>query len=225
MPECPTCGESFDTEMGVKVHHPQIHGNSIAMVERVCKNCGKEFEILNWKDNSDNGREYCSMDCVYDDAMPSGEDHPRWSGGRPTRTCEYCGEEFQRQEDKRKKRTVGYFCSNECYGEYLHENMGPEDANFWKGGVSFTEYYGDEWQPIREKALERDGHTCQVCGCEETPTRDSFSVHHIVKLNTYRGKYDEPECYERANRLDNLITVCHPCHKKIEDWGVRPTRG
>lgn len=29
MVECPTCGDEFDTERGVKIHHTQSHGVSL----------------------------------------------------------------------------------------------------------------------------------------------------------------------------------------------------
>lgn len=52
----------------------------------------------------------------------------------------------------------------------------------------------------REHALSRDGYTCQICGAKHT----RLEVHHI-KYRSQGGTDD----------LDNLITLCESCHKKI----------
>lgn len=47
--DCPSCDEDFDTEHGMKTHHSQTHGESIARVERECENCGEGFEVYKSK--------------------------------------------------------------------------------------------------------------------------------------------------------------------------------
>jgi len=72
--------------------------------------------------------------------------------------------------------------------------------------------YGDNWEEQRQKALERDSHTCQGCG----DTSATMHVHHIKPLRTF-------ETPEDANVLSNLVTYCPPCHRKWELIPVRPT--
>lgn len=55
---------------------------------------------------------------------------------------------------------------------------------------------------IRQAVLDRDEHTCQICGKVKT-TR--LHVHHILKRVS--GGTDH---------LDNLITVCPSCHNKAD---------
>lgn len=58
---------------------------------------------------------------------------------------------------------------------------------------------------IRQKVLDRDNHTCQ--NCEDKLGK--FDIHHILKRKEH-GTW----------HLDNLITVCKKCHKKVEQNGM-----
>ena len=74
-------------------------------------------------------------------------------------------------------------------------------------------YYGSDWPAQREEALERDDWQCQRCGLTNaehlTTYGSNLHVHHIRKFVTF-------EDAEEANRLENLLTVCRPCHAKVE---------
>lgn len=63
------------------------------------------------------------------------------------------------------------------------------------------EYYmrSDDWRAKRTERLEMDGYTCQVCGRTDAP----LQVHH----RSYANLGNES--------LDELITVCKPCHSII----------
>ncbi len=68
-------------------------------------------------------------------------------------------------------------------------------------------YYGANWGAQRRAALERDRRTCQVCGATEGQV--SHHVHHRVPFKAFDSHLD-------ANRLENLITVCPACHRRVE---------
>jgi len=95
-----------------------------------------------------------------------------------------------------------------------------ENSPFWKDG--FDGDYGANWERQRNKALDRDGHKCRRCGMSDKEHKErhgsgnGLHVHHIRKITTYKEEHESPEWYERANKLENLITLCNWCHKKLE---------
>jgi DEAD/DEAH box helicase domain-containing protein len=73
--------------------------------------------------------------------------------------------------------------------------------------------YGPEWPKIRERVRTRDGFRCQVCGSPEGARQ--HDVHHKTPFRQFRDESGRI-LRERANQLDNLITLCPECHKKAE---------
>lgn len=67
--------------------------------------------------------------------------------------------------------------------------------------------YGPNWQKQRRLALHRDNYMCQICGAPERER--PHHVHHKQAFRTFNS-------YEEANQLDNLITLCPPCHRRAE---------
>jgi DEAD/DEAH box helicase domain-containing protein len=67
--------------------------------------------------------------------------------------------------------------------------------------------YGPGWERIKARVRDRDGHRCQVCGLPENGR--AHDVHHKVPFRTFASA-------EQANRLENLLTVCPTCHRRIE---------
>jgi len=68
----------------------------------------------------------------------------------------------------------------------------------WRGAE--IREYGAFWKIQRERALERDGYICQVCG-----SRESLIVHHMVPIRM-----------GGTHSLDNLMTLCRSCHNRWE---------
>lgn len=78
--------------------------------------------------------------------------------------------------------------------------LGPLNP-YWKGGRS--SFRGSGWNKIREQVWKRDNYRCKICGAEENG--EHHIAHHIV-----------PYSQTKDNLLDNLITLCRPCHQKVE---------
>lgn len=97
-----------------------------------------------------------------------------------------------------------------------------EESARWSGG--HEQYYGPNWPEQRQKRLERDDYQCVVCGLsnEEHKQRNGsgLHVHHIQPLSSYKS--DGEVDYKRANRVENLISLCQICHNKWEGIPVRP---
>ncbi|WP_227134634.1 HNH endonuclease [Halorubellus salinus] len=71
--------------------------------------------------------------------------------------------------------------------------------------------YGVNWSKQRRKCLERDDHTCRVCGTSADDLGRELSVHHI----TPRSEFDGTP--RRMNALDNLVSLCLSCHGTFEN--------
>jgi DEAD/DEAH box helicase domain-containing protein len=67
--------------------------------------------------------------------------------------------------------------------------------------------YGSNWRVQRDRARERDGYRCQVCGVLEEGR--AHHVHHKVPFRSCAS-------YRQANQLSNLVTLCPRCHLRVE---------
>ncbi|RPI96348.1 MAG: DEAD/DEAH box helicase, partial [Chloroflexi bacterium] len=114
---------------------------------------------------------------------------------------------------------------------YTHENLGEEPLDLPPTDLMTTGYwvslaeetvarlreagawssdpndYGPGWSKIRDRVRARDKYTCQVCGTVET-TRQ-HDVHHKTPFRAFTS-------FIEANRLENLVTLCHSCHRQVE---------
>ena len=72
------------------------------------------------------------------------------------------------------------------------------------GFSCYSEYlFSDLWKSIRLRVLERDHWTCVVCEYPAT------QVHHLSYADAVL----------LGERIDKLVSVCAPCHFKIEFAG------
>jgi DEAD/DEAH box helicase domain-containing protein len=87
--------------------------------------------------------------------------------------------------------------------------------------------YGPEWPRIRDRVRARDDYRCQVCGAAEAGRE--HDVHHKVPFRQFLHSRNSEtpgipvlsqenlhSAMERANRLDNLVTLCRTCHRNAE---------
>lgn len=100
-----------------------------------------------------------------------------------TQACAYCGEMFTFQRSWPR-----IHCSRKCYG--LSKTLGGK------------KYYGANWQIQRSRAIVRDDGKCVDCGSDSV----NLHVHHLLSLRSFDGDW------KLANVLENLVTVCPPCH-------------
>lgn len=178
-----------------------------------CEICGTAFEYY----PSEKKGLYCGT-CVEEEHwhhVPdvSGEAHPRWSGGDQELECDQCGARFVRgQQDIASEDTL---CSRDCQYAWLSDAFTGDGHPNWKGGGDAN--YGKGWSRVRERALERDGHRCVVCGKTREDLGRNPDVHHIVPVRTF---VETPVTTERdAHHLGNVVSLCIGCHRKA-DFGL-----
>ncbi len=97
-------------------------------------------------------------------------------------------------------QTSGYWLA---LSEQTIESL--REAGAW---TSDPNKYGPGWNKLREAVRRRDGYRCQVCGIPETAGRQ-HDVHHKIPFRAYIA-------VEEANRMENLVTLCPACHRKVE---------
>lgn len=94
---CPACGRSdFKSEVGMKIHHVEVHGESIAdSVALICEHCGDEY--LRHPNHVKDSR-FCSTQCQFAWArehgdLPESKYDPREQAlRRDDHTCQRCGD-------------------------------------------------------------------------------------------------------------------------------------
>lgn len=242
--DCPTCGESFDSEQGMRIHHGHKHGEKLP--NRTCKGCGTEFY------DPKSRLKFCN------DCNPNaGENNGNWNAAKERATCQICASEFSYYPSNKE----GVYCSDcvESASGLLPENPAtrervskaclhcssqieacPSRVADRKRGLfcdldcygswlsenvvgddhhqweGGTLDYGRKWWRVRREALKRDDYTCQNCG--ETPTElgQNPDVHHIERVRSF----DQPQM---AHSLGNVITLCRSCHRNAEAGNIEVT--
>jgi 5-methylcytosine-specific restriction endonuclease McrA len=63
-----------------------------------------------------------------------------------------------------------------------------------------------EFKANKKLAAERDGHKCKLCGATYP-----LECHHIIP---FRRSLD--------NSVNNLVTLCHDCHAKVDGNVPKP---
>lgn len=160
--------------------------------QKVCKGCGVGFVT------SDSRKTFCTPDCrvKYFNAL------------RPTtqskkRTCPQCGEIFTLSQKRGVGRT---FCTEKCRRKAQYARYTKRSEKSFKDKKAHK--LGGNWW----LALRRDKFTCQVCGKQIYPSQwrkrgsAKLVVHHLDGTGEREGT---------NNALDNLMTVCEPCHRKF----------
>ena len=168
-----------------------------------CFNCGIIFEKYIYR-TSPNKKNFCSRECTN-----AWQDR---TGHRVHLRCELCNSEFTRSRYFYEVRKNTRFCSRKCLDKYNSINKrGSKNIN-WSGG--HPEYYGPNWSEQKRLAKKRDGYKCKRCNI--IPDKRHLEVHHIIKFKLFGYILNENDNYLLANRLENLVSLCSECHRKVE---------
>lgn len=224
--ECAECGTAFHSEHEKKYCSEECRDSGVSFEgannpnfrggreTTRCESCGSTFDYY----PSAKPGKYCES-CLENeqwrhDRDIRGERNPRWSGGEQTLTCYECGARFNRRRTDDSSEHV--FCSPECRNDWLSDAFTGDGHPNWKGGGEAN--YGAGWRRVRERALERDDHSCVVCGKTREELGRNPDVHHIVPVRRF---VETPVTTERdAHYLANVVSLCIECHRKAEHGHV-----
>ena len=128
---------------------------------------------------------------------------------RRVKTCNFGGWNRGKQMSEQQRRHLSQQ-RRELYasGTLKHWNTGGHwsqevreqiSESLLQGRDPAPSDYGPDWRLQRTACLQRDGYLCQQCG-----SSDGLHVHH---WEPYRFCFD--------NSLDNLVTLCHLCHREL----------
>jgi len=204
-----------------ELNRPGTHVAKRTTVE--CIICGEAEQRLQ-SDIAGVQNTFCSQECLHTWRSEdfTGETHPLTE--RIEVKCEWCDNSMQRIPAVAGSRTY-HFCNYDCMGKWRSEYRAGENAPAWEGGGEL--YRGPNWLKQRDRAVERDGRQCQRCGCTESEHFDEYGrelgVHHLTPVREfYREAGDEEPDFTEVNALDNLVTLCVKCHRRIEELPVVP---
>ena len=111
---------------------------------------------------------------------------------------DYYTKRWAKQEERRRKWQEEY--------QRRHEESQRQIAEVHERRRSYHEYmHSEEWRQKRLKILKRDGFRCQMCGSGK-----NLRVHHI-----------NYEHLDTDAELDDLITLCDTCHRKIHEQDIK----
>ena len=105
---------------------------------------------------------------------------------------------------------MGDNLSPESREKVTDSHRGAKNWN-WKGGITETDklfYQSPEWKSLSLACKQRDHFHCQQCSRILRPHQ--LRAHHIV----YRSD-------SGPDTLENLITYCNPCHRRLHNIAHR----
>jgi 5-methylcytosine-specific restriction endonuclease McrA len=120
--------------------------------------------------------------------------------------CSVCDKPVWIMPNRAKKRQTKYYCSISCTNLGFSIYASERNAGYVQTGRK--KYYGGNWLNQRKRARERDNFMCKNCGIEEKIYGKELSVHHLIPFVYFKT-------YEEANVLENLVSLCEPCHRKV----------
>jgi 5-methylcytosine-specific restriction endonuclease McrA len=200
---CEYCEREFDSSKGLSVHIGWEHEDK-SKNEFTCENCGDTvYKYESRMNHREQKNIFCSKEC-----KDSYEREGKYFN------CSYCDDKLYKSPSKidemGKYDIENHFCNKECEKNWKRNNWVGKEHPSWEGGEI---EYGDNWSRRRRMTLERDNHTCQNCGITQEEYSEIYDrqldVHHIVPIRELDDK-------EKANSLQNLVTLCISCHRKLE---------
>ena len=120
-----------------------------------------------------------------------------------SRSCAHCRKSVQVM-DWYAEAVELHYCGDACRRAWTSEQP---DLQPKMGMPSHRR--GANWAEQSNRARERDGYACRICGQSEEDLGRQLDVHHKIPYRNFRSNVE-------ANQLENLITVCPSCHAKVE---------
>jgi len=111
-------------------------------------------------------------------------------------------------EDRRNRGIKRYYLHHEEALKYMSEygKRNRELKNWYRNLRSFG--------GIKKDILTRDGNKC--CGCGSIKR---IGIHHMDSTGIKDANKETTKYVN--NSIDNLITLCNSCHRRLHEWQIR----
>lgn len=119
-------------------------------------------------------------------------------------TCGNCGKEIEVIPSRFYNNKYCY-CNVKCMAEHYAQIYTGENSPTWNGGKY---HYKGNWLHQAKLCRERDNNVCQICGKTAEENGKNMDVHHIKPYKSFKDPTE-------ANQLDNLVSLCHHCHRFV----------
>lgn len=199
--------------------------------DRPCLKCGKLYRPRR------KSTKYCSRDCSISATFkgkPFTEEHKvnlsrslkgkvhKNKEEKQHKICKYCKKDYIPCYKKQKYCSSKCFATVEIKGKPVKESVKQKISMTRRKLSKFDGYAistnkllrnSHKWKLWREKVFIRDDYTCKKCelrGCYLEP-------HHIIQVKECIEKGDLDMIFD----IDNGMTLCRPCHKKIHGWKTK----
>lgn len=120
--------------------------------------------------------------------------------------CLQCGKDLEVPDWFQDAELKVGLCSNSCRKAWTRIDVLSEDSVQLDPSVRKR---GANWTQQANRARQRDGYSCRLCGVSEEQLGRRLHVHHNIPFRSFRTNVE-------ANRLEYLISVCSCCHGKLE---------
>jgi hypothetical protein len=219
---CLICNKEFRTILAkVKVGKGKFCSKDCYLVDHskntwsigACDSCHQEFKFRTCRKQT-----CCSLSCNSKWKRIKNNDNKRIIVN-----CKQCDKETK-QFITRVKDNRGKYCSKKCYSLWLSINQCGENSLGWKGGI--TPLYRtirtmSKYKHWRETIIQRDNHTCILCGSLEKLEVDHIkSLFEMLQENNITDTTQANNCIILWD-IDNGRTLCHGCHKKTDNYGYK----
>lgn len=191
-------------------------------VEVKCDYCGEEFQKKPGQVRENN---FCSQECYHKWKQEDKKRNPNWNGGKVTKICEECGEEFKVWPSREERKFCSEECKNKAHSKFM-EGRGRNRKTVecdWCGkefekieshvrehnfcsrecqGKYYSENRGGEdyWGYKGKQVTKK----CKMCGKEFTVPE--------AWIRKGRGRFCSRECYGKWYS-ENICGGNHPAWK------------
>lgn len=133
--------------------------------------------------------------------------------------CTYCGNVREIIKSDYNENSENHYCNKKCEGLHRRETM-PRGKDHWnyKGTTPIYQAIRTlrQYKEWRTKVFERDNYVCRMCDKNsiELMVHHIRTIREIIQFYGIENSMDAENCNELWN-VNNGITVCKDCHKKI----------